>query len=73
MRRPAYILFAVAPRMIAATAAFLCGVSARGEVNLAWRPATPTVRVGDTVKFGLYAVSDDPAWEETTTRWSAAT
>lgn len=60
MRSPAYILFAVAPRMIAATAAVLGGVSARGEVNLQWRPATPTVRLGETVRLALYAVSDDP-------------
>lgn len=60
MRRPTYILSAVKLRIVAATAAIFCGASVRAEVNLEWRSATPIVLVGDTVKLGLYAVSDDP-------------
>ena len=41
-------------------AAFAAPPVARSEIDLNWRPATLTVRAGDTVSIGLYAVSDDP-------------
>jgi hypothetical protein len=32
---------------------------AHAEIDLEWRPSEPTVIVGDIVRLGLYAVSDD--------------
>ncbi len=46
-------------RIGAWTIAMTCVQAASADINLEWRPATPTVTVGNTVNLGLYAVSDD--------------
>ena len=44
--------------VVAALAVFVAGSTARGEIDLEWRPDKQVVKVGDTVDIGLYAVSD---------------
>ena len=44
--------------VVTALALFVAGSTARGEIDLEWRPDRQVVKVGDTVDIGLYAVSD---------------
>lgn len=51
-------------KLVSLAAGGLCALAASGaraNINLEWRPASQTVNVGDTVRVGLYAVSDSTA------------
>lgn len=37
---------------------------ADADINLEWRPPAQTVNVGDLTQLGLYAVSDDPEFDQ---------